>query len=50
MFYLDNQQFPIDEMVRRIHMNQNKIYWLARRRRHEAECYAVNDRSLSDCR
>jgi hypothetical protein len=25
MFYLDNQQLPIDEMVRRIHMNQSKI-------------------------
>lgn len=42
MFYLDNQQLPIDEMVRRIHMNQTKIYWLARRRRGTAACYAVN--------
>jgi PIN like domain len=32
MFYLDNQQLSINEMVQRIHMNQNKIYRLARRR------------------
>jgi hypothetical protein len=43
MFYLDNQQLPINEMVRRIHMNQGKIYALARRRRRAAACYAVND-------
>lgn len=46
MFYLDNQQLSIDEMVHRIHMNQAKIYWLARRRRREAACYAVTDRGV----
>jgi hypothetical protein len=44
MFYLDNQQLSIDEMVRRIHMNQTKIYSLARRRRSVAACYPVDDR------
>jgi PIN domain-containing protein len=28
-FYLDDEQLPIDEVLRRIHMNQSKIYWLA---------------------
>ncbi|MDO0977188.1 hypothetical protein [Mycolicibacterium frederiksbergense] len=43
MFYLDNQQLRIDEMVRRIHMNQSKMYALVKRRRPSAACYAVND-------
>jgi PIN like domain len=46
MFYLDNQQLSIDEMVRRIHMNQSKIYLLARRRRGVPACYAVNDQGV----
>ena len=46
MFYLDNQQLKIDEMVRRIHLNQTKIYRLARRRRGVAACYAVNDQGV----
>ncbi|WP_343602469.1 hypothetical protein [Mycobacterium sp.] len=46
MFSLDNQQLSIDEMVRRIHLNDSKIYWLARRRRGTAACYAVNDRGV----
>ncbi|MGV0618178.1 hypothetical protein ABQE58_25120 [Mycolicibacterium elephantis] len=43
MFYLDNQQLPIDEMVRRIHMNQSKVYAIVRRRRRSAACYAINN-------
>jgi PIN like domain len=46
MFYLDSQQLRLGEMVRRIHMNQSKIYWLARRRRGSAACYAVNDQGV----
>jgi hypothetical protein len=33
-------------MVQRIHMNQNKIYRLARRRRGASACYAVNDQGV----
>jgi hypothetical protein len=43
MFFLDNQRLPIDEMVRRIHINQSKIYAIVARRRRTAACYAVND-------
>lgn len=46
MFYLDNQQIKIDEMVGRIHMNQSKIYSLARRHRGEGACYAINDQGV----
>lgn len=46
MFYLDNQQLSIDEMVRRIHSQQNKIYALARRRRQGAACYAITENGV----
>jgi PIN like domain len=39
MFYLNNQQLPIAEMVRRFHGAQVPIYRAAERRR--AACYAV---------
>lgn len=40
MFYLDNQQLPIAEMVRRFHGAQAPIYRATERRR--AACYAVS--------
>lgn len=40
MFFLDNQNLVVDEMVHRFHVNQARIYRLTRRAR--AECYAVN--------
>lgn len=46
MFYLDNQQLKVDEMVRRIHMNQSRIYALVLKRPSSAACYAINDEGV----
>jgi len=46
MFFLDNQHLHIEEMVRRLHTNQSKIYAIVRRRRQAAACYAVSDRGV----
>jgi hypothetical protein len=40
MFYLDNQQLPIAEMVRRFHGSQAQVYRARRRKR--AACYVVS--------
>lgn len=40
MFYLDNQQLPIAEMVRRFYGSQAQIYRATERKR--AACYAVS--------
>jgi hypothetical protein len=40
MFYLDNQQLPIAEMVRRFHGSQAQIYRATELQR--AACYSVS--------
>jgi hypothetical protein len=44
MFYLDNQQLKIDEMVRRFHAAQVQIYRKARKS--GAACFAVSATSI----